>query len=83
MDETKIQNQYVVKFFCRSEKEGELGYRETAKNIVSKDLFIPSVLAEFVQSADPAMWNRLLQKYNGDEMKLQAELKNELKFKHI
>lgn len=79
MDETKIQNQYVVKFFCRSEKEGGLGYRETAKNIVSKDLFIPSVLAEFVQSADPAMWNRLLQKYNGDEMKLQAELKNAVK----
>ena len=79
MDETKIQNQYVVKFFCRSEKEGGLGYRETAKNIVSKDLFIPSVLAEFVQSADPAMWNRLLQKYKGDEMKLQKELKDTVK----
>lgn len=79
MDETKIQNQYVVKFFCRSEKEGGLGYRETAKNIVSNDLFIPSVLAEFVQSADPAMWNRLLQKYKGDEMKLQKELKDTVK----
>lgn len=79
MNETKIQNQYVVDLFCRSEKEGGLGYRQTTQNVVSDDLFIPSVLAEFVQSADPALWDRLLRKYNGDENKLEIELKDAIK----
>ena len=54
--ETKIQHEYIMKFLCRREEEGGLGYRETDPNIVSPDLFIPSQLTEFVQEANPIVW---------------------------
>ena len=72
--ETRIQHEYIMKFFCRTEAEGELGYRETSPNIVSEDMFIPSKLAEFVRTGAPLAWKVLMSRHHQDEMKLQDAL---------
>ena len=72
--ETRIQHEYIMKFFCRTEAEGELGYRETSPNIVSEDMFIPSKLAEFVRTGAPLAWKVLMSRHHQDEMKLQEAL---------
>ena len=77
--ETRIQHEYIMKFLCRREEEGGLGYRQTDPNIVSPDLFIPSHLAEFVQEANPIVWRSLMSKYHQDEMALAQALKEEVK----
>lgn len=77
--ETRIQHEYVMKFFCRPEAEGGLGYRDTSPNIVSDDLFIPSQLTEFVRTAAPLAWKALLSKHHQDEMELQEALKDFVK----
>lgn len=77
--ETRIQHEYIMKFLCRKEEEGGLGYRETDPNIVSSDLFIPSQLTEFVQEANPIVWRSLMSKYHQDEIALGQALKNEVK----
>lgn len=79
MSERTIQQQYVMEFLCRREEEGGLGYRKTEPNIVTNDLFIPSVLGEFVKSSDPNLWNRLIRNYNGDEQKMLIALKDKVK----
>ena len=77
--ETRIQHEYVMKFLCRREEEGGLGYRQTDPNIVSPDLFIPSHLAEFIENANPIVWRSLMSKYHQDEIELQQALKEEIK----
>lgn len=77
--ETRIQHEYIMKFFCRPEGEGGLGYRETSPNIVSDDFFIPSQLTEFVKAAAPLAWKALMSKHHQDEMELQEALKEEVK----
>lgn len=77
--ETRIQHEYIMKFLCRREEEGGLGYRETDPNIVSPDLFIPSHLAEFVQTANPIVWKSLMSRFRQDEIALQNALKEEVK----
>lgn len=77
--ETRIQHEYVMKFFCRPEAEGGLGYRDTSPNIVSDDLFIPSQLTEFVRTGAPLAWKALLSKHHQDEMELQEALKDFVK----
>ena len=79
MIETELQHQEVMPFFCKPEESGGLGYRETEPNIVSDDLFIPSQLAEFVKSADPAAWKALLAKRRGSEAELALALKETVK----
>ena len=68
-----------MKLLCRREEEGGLGYRETDPNIVSPDLFIPSHLAEFVQTANPIVWKSLMSRFRQDEIALQNALKEEVK----
>ena len=63
MNERTIQHDYVMKYLCGREEEGGLGYRETANNIVSNDLFIPAHLAEFISKSEPKVWSRLLALY--------------------
>lgn len=77
--ETRIQHEYIMKFLCRREEEGGLGYRETDPNIVSPDLFIPSQLTEFVQTANPIVWRSLMSKFHQDEIALGQALKEEVK----
>jgi len=79
MDERKIQHDYVMQFLSRREEEGGLGYRQVCSNIVSKDLFIPSLLGEFVKTSKPEAWRRLLRQYGNDEQKLQTALKDKVK----
>ena len=79
MNELQIQHNYVMKYLCGREEEGGLGYRETAKNIVSNDLFIPAHLAEFISKSDPEVWRRLLAQYKQDETKLLNDLKEAIK----
>ena len=79
MHETDLQHTEIVPYFCREENNGGLGYRETANNIVSADLFIPSHLAEFVKTAAPQAWANLLRKFHGDERELAEALKKEVK----
>lgn len=71
--ETQIQHREVVPFFCKPEREGGLGYRETPANIVSDTLFIPSHLQEFIQQSSPMAWKALVSKYHHDEATLMAE----------
>ena len=79
MKETKIQHTYVMPFLCKSEEEGGLGYREVSHNIVSSDLFIPSVLAEFVKNnVTEKVWNGFIRKF-GDEETLEKALKDAVK----
>lgn len=77
--ETGIQKKEIVPFFCLAESEGGLGYRETAPNIVSEDLFIPSQLAEFVKKSSPDVWKRLLRGHSGNEAELTTALKDAVK----
>lgn len=77
--ESDLQKTEIMPLFCREENNGGLGYRETPNNIVSGDLFIPSQLAEFVQSAAPKVWQNLLQKFHGNEQELAQALKQEVK----
>ena len=79
MNELQIQHDYVMKYLCGREEEGGLGYRETANNIVSNDLFIPAHLAEFISKSDPDVWRRLLAQYKQDETKLLNDLKEAIK----
>lgn len=79
MKETKIQSEFLMPLFCRPEEQGGMGYIDTPTNIVSQDLFIPSHLAQFVRSADPALWKRLLKRFSGDERGLQNALKDAVK----
>ena len=74
MDEGTIQHNYVMEYLCRREDEGGLGYREVSHNVVSNDVFIPSLLAEFVSNSVPKTWSRLLSKYDGNEQALQEAL---------
>ena len=77
--ELRIQKDEILPFICREEANGGLGYRETANNIVSPDLFIPSHLAEFVKSAAPDVWARLVRRHHGDERELTEALKADVK----
>lgn len=79
MNERTIQHDYVMKYLCGREEDGGLGYRETANNIVSNDLFIPAHLAEFVSKSEPKVWSRLLALYKQDERQLLNDLKEEIK----
>ena len=79
MNERTIQHDYVMKYLCGREEEGGLGYRETANNIVSNDLFIPAHLAEFISKSEPKVWSRLLVLYKQDERQLLNDLKEEIK----
>lgn len=74
MDERKIQKDYVMNYICRREEEGGLGYRYVAPNVVQNGMFIPSVLAEFISTSQPAEWNRLLRRFDNDERALQDAL---------
>lgn len=77
--ETRIQDEYIMKFLCRSEQEGGLGYRDTAPSIVSADLFIPSQLGEFIESANPLVWKSLMEKFGHDRQALQNALKEDIR----
>ena len=79
MTEKRIQREYIMKFLCRREEEGGLGYRETSPNIVSPDLFIPSQMAEFVRRSNPLVWKSLMSRYRNDEKALQNDLKDKVK----
>ena len=79
MDEKKIQHDYVMEFLCRQETEGGLGYRSVSNIVVSNDLFIPSVMGEFVKNSQPETWSRLLRKFGNDEQALQTALKDKVK----
>lgn len=79
MNELKIQHEYVMEFLCRLEEQGGLGYRNVSNIVVSNDLFIPSILGEFVRNSQPETWNRLLKKFNNDEQALQTALKDKVK----
>ena len=79
MNELKIQHEYVMEYLCRQEEKGGLGYRNVGKIVVSNDLFIPSVLGEFVKNTQPQTWNRLLSKFGHDEQALQTALKDKIK----
>ena len=79
MDERTIQHDYVMAFICGREEDGGLGYRETANNIVSYDLFIPAHLAEFISNSEPEVWRRLLSLYKQDQTMLLNDLKEEIK----
>lgn len=63
MNELKIQHDYVMEFLCRQEEKGGLGYRNESNIVVSNDLFIPSVLGEFVKDSQPDTWTRLVLGY--------------------
>ena len=79
MNELKIQHDYVMEFLCRQEEKDGLGYRNVSNIVVSNDLFIPSVLGEFVKNSQPDTWTRLLPKFGHDEQKLQTALKDKVK----
>lgn len=81
--ETQIQHREVVPFFCRSEQEGGLGYRETPANIVSETLFIPSHLQEFIKQSSPMAWRALLSKYQHDETALMNDICAEIRQKML
>lgn len=74
MDERKIQKDYVMNYICRREDEGGLGYRNIAPNIVENGMFIPSVLAEFISTSQPEVWNCLLHKFNNNQKELEDAL---------
>lgn len=79
MNELKIQHEYVMEFLCRLEEQGGLGYRSVSNIVVSNDLFIPSIMGEFVKSSQPETWMRLLKKFGNDEQTLQVALKDKVK----
>lgn len=79
MNELKIQHEYVMEFLCRLKEQGGLGYRSVSNIVVSNDLFIPSVMGEFVSNSQPETWTRLLKKYGSDEQALQTALKDKVK----
>lgn len=79
MNELKIQHEYVMEFLCRLEDQGGLGYRSVSNIVVSNDLFIPSVMGEFVKNSQPETWSRLLRKFGNDEQALQTALKDKVK----
>lgn len=79
MNEQKIQHEYVMEYLCRLEEQGGLGYRSVSNIVVSNDLFIPSVMGEFVRNSQPDTWARLLKKFGNDEQKLQTALKDKVK----
>ena len=72
MNELKIQHEYVMEFLCRLEEQGGLGYRNVSNIVVSNDLFIPSIMGEFVKNSQPETWARLLRKFSNDEQALQT-----------
>lgn len=79
MNELKIQHEYVMEFLCRLEEQGGLGYRNVSNIVVSNDLFIPSIMGEFVKNSQPETWARLLRKFGNDEQALQTALKDKVK----
>ena len=79
MNELKIQHEYVMEFLCRLEEQGGLGYRNVSNIVVSNDLFIPSIMGEFVKNSQPETWARLLRKFSNDEQTLQNALKDKVK----
>ena len=79
MNELKIQHEYVMEFLCRLEEQGGLGYRSVSNIVVSNDLFIPSIMGEFVENSQPETWARLLKKFGNDEQALQNALKDKVK----
>ncbi len=79
MNEQKIQHEYVMEFLCRLEEQGGLGYRNVSNIVVSNDLFIPSIMGEFVRNSQPETWDRLLKKFNHNEYALQIALKDKVK----
>ena len=83
MNERTIQHDVVMKYICGREEDGGLGYRETANNIVSNDLFIPAHLAEFISNSEPEIWYRLLSQYKQDEKQLLFDLKEEIKARYL
>ena len=83
MDERKIQKDYVMQFLCRREDEGGLGYRYVAPNVVNNGMFIPSVLAEFLQTSQPAEWHRLMKRFDGDENALRTKLMETIREKVV
>jgi type I restriction enzyme R subunit len=62
MKELDLQGDYVMNFICRNDKG--LQYREVKNTQVNQDLFIPSDLEEFISTASPKEWKRLLKKYD-------------------
>ena len=83
MNERTIQHDYVMQYICSREEDGGLGYRNTANNIVSNDLFIPAHLAEFISKSEPEIWRRLLSNYKQNEKLLLLELKEEIKARYL
>ena len=79
MNELKIQHEYVMEFLCRLEEQGGLGYRNVSNIVISNDLFIPSIMGEFVKNSQPETWARLLKKFRNDEQALQTALKDKVK----
>ena len=79
MDEKKIQHEYVMEFLCRLEEQGGLGYRSVSNIVVSNDLFIPSIMGEFVKNSQPDTWVKLMRKFGQDEQALQTALKDKVK----
>lgn len=79
MNELKIQHEYVMEFLCRLEEQGGLGYRSVSNIVVSNDLFIPSIMGEFVMNSQPDTWARLMKKFGQDVQALQAALKDKVK----
>lgn len=79
MNELKIQHEYVMEYLCRLEEQGGLGYRSVSNIVVSNDLFIPSIMGEFVENSQPETWARLLKKFGNDEQALQTALKDKVK----
>jgi len=79
MNELKIQHEYVMDFLCRLEEQGGLGYRSVSNIVVSNDLFIPSIMGEFIKNSQPETWTRLLRKFGNNEQALQNALKNKVK----
>lgn len=79
MNELKIQHEYVMEYLCRLEEQGGLGYRSVSNIVVSNDLFIPSIMGEFVENSQPETWTRLLKKFGNDKQALQTALKDKVK----
>ena len=62
MKELDLQGDYVMNFICRN--DNGLQYREVKNTQVNQDLFIPSDLEEFISTASPKEWKRLLKKHD-------------------
>lgn len=71
MNETQLQDKFLVPFFCQ-----KLGYREVKPNTIDDSLIIKEDFAEFISQTDlnKKPYETLLKKYQGDKEKLLTEL---------